>query len=323
MVAFTALFGEWVLVHNHTYMLAVFLFFSVSLTILMTYLPPSPIWARMSVICVIYVLCVMTAWISPEAIPESLLIIAVVSSFTAVRMNYRWGLWFCGLAVLGQSPKIVQDWMMWNSWRHVLMYSVIGAMLILSIQLYEVSKKFHQYRKLSIYDELTNLHNVRYFRYKMNLLYHDSNVTNLCLCLIDLDKFKAVNDAFGHREGDEVLKRVAQIIELAAAPAVVSRYGGEEFAILLPNHTLTDALAIAERLRQAIEQVPLCLIPVTLSCGVSYTLKQAKTPEQLFDEADQALYRAKQMRNCVLAYHDEDGNVIQSEVAAGEATLHW
>lgn len=314
LTAAIACFGESVLVHNDAYFLAVFLFLSTFLTIAMIYLPIDYSRIRIGLIGIICVLCVVTAWIDADAIPESLLFTAVISSFIAVRVYPRFGIYFYTLAFVGQAPKIVQHWALWDAWQRILIYSVTGGMFVLSFQLYEVSKKLHQFRKLSIYDELTDLHNMRYFRHKLNLLYRDPKVHSICLCLIDLDRFKAVNDAFGHREGDVVLQRVARIIEEAAAPAVVSRYGGEEFVLLLPDYTVENAVQVAERLRQAMEAVTLCLLPVTLSCGVAFASSRDKSPDQLFDEADQALYHAKQQRNCVLVFGESTEADTRAEI---------
>ncbi len=125
--------------------------------------------------------------------------------------------------------------------------------------------------------------------------------------MFDIDYFKQFNDNYGHQAGDRVLAEVASVSrERLARPAdFIVRYGGEEFAVILPETTLRGALYVAERLRQAIAE---CAIPhdyrgadggsgvvfVTASFGVSSTTPdRTETPQDLIHRADQALYQAK------------------------------
>lgn len=126
------------------------------------------------------------------------------------------------------------------------------------------------------------------------------------LLMIDLDFFKDVNDRYGHAAGDEVLRQVAQILlGTLRATDVVARYGGEEFAVLLTETRLEGAMAIAERIRIAVEEHVLAVegtqIILTLSVGVSsHCGEESETAEGLLKRADDALYRAKASgRNCV------------------------
>ncbi len=121
----------------------------------------------------------------------------------------------------------------------------------------------------------------------------------LSLLLIDVDHFKRVNDQRGHLAGDECLKQLAQrICSVVARPSdSVSRYGGEEFVVLLPNTALLGALQIAERIREQIkeEAIPwqdgeICL---TVSIGVtSIRADSGISPDLALQQADDALYRA-------------------------------
>ena len=115
----------------------------------------------------------------------------------------------------------------------------------------------------------------------------------LSLVLLDVDEFKAYNDRFGHPEGDEALRRVAQILKAAARGSdPVARYGGEEFTAILPDADEEGAALLAERLRAAVEGADWPLRPVTISLGVA-TLAPGETPGELVARADAALYRAK------------------------------
>jgi diguanylate cyclase (GGDEF)-like protein len=128
--------------------------------------------------------------------------------------------------------------------------------------------------------------------------------------MCDIDFFKAYNDSKGHLAGDEVLKAVSRaLMNTARSGDQVYRYGGEEFLILLPEQSLDDGLVAAERYRQAIEQlaIPHDSCPpdniVTISAGVaSLSHSEGKSVEAWLNEADAALYGAKQLgRNRVLA----------------------
>ena len=124
----------------------------------------------------------------------------------------------------------------------------------------------------------------------------------LSLILADIDLFKSVNDAHGHGAGDEVIRGVAKTLEdHARGSDLVARYGGEEFAVLLPETGIEDALALAERLRRALEAASHGVAGrVTASFGVA-GLAPEGTAAELVDAADRALYQAKQQgRNRVV-----------------------
>lgn len=115
--------------------------------------------------------------------------------------------------------------------------------------------------------------------------------------MVDVDRFKSINDRFGHAAGDSVLIDVARILRGVIgdvdANALVCRYGGEEFCCLLPGATLEATAAVAERLRTAIETEQWTITPVTASLGVSATEQGASDIKQLLGWADQALYHSK------------------------------
>ncbi len=118
----------------------------------------------------------------------------------------------------------------------------------------------------------------------------------LAVLMIDVDHFKQVNDTFGHGIGDEVLRRVASLMQsLVPEGAHLGRYGGEEFLLLLPIQELERARALAERIRLTVEaSVWQDLPPVTISIGVAaWFAGRDLDPDALIEEADQALYRAK------------------------------
>ena len=141
----------------------------------------------------------------------------------------------------------------------------------------------------------------------------------LALLLVDADCFKQLNDALGHLHGDECLRRLARICAGFAADEadLAARYGGDELALVLPGRGEAEAMAIAERLRQRVEEAamahPVSVVApwVTVSVGVNVAAPgQARTPARLLSGADRALYAAKsQGRNrLAAAMPPRDGN---------------
>lgn len=118
--------------------------------------------------------------------------------------------------------------------------------------------------------------------------------------ILDIDFFKKVNDTYGHAAGDEVLRHIAGILEAAIRPYdQVGRWGGEEFMLVFPGVSQSEALVVSKRIRKQIADNPLLVedltIPVTVSLGVaSRTEDNAKNIEELFNMADKALYYAKE-----------------------------
>ncbi len=167
-------------------------------------------------------------------------------------------------------------------------------------------------------DALTGLNNRHQFalRLREETASAKRQNTPLCCIMTDIDFFKKVNDTYGHAVGDCVLKNVARTIKKELRENdIPSRYGGEEFAILLPHTTLQEAQLVAQRLRMAIEKKKINIeeynvegvqqLNVTISVGVSLYDKKMKDPQQLYQNADKALYQAKEAgRNRVIVYFD-------------------
>ena len=112
--------------------------------------------------------------------------------------------------------------------------------------------------------------------------------------MLDVDHFKKYNDTHGHPAGDEVLKKVARILQVTAREVdCVARYGGEEFCLMLPETPVAGAMKLAERIRtrMAAEQNP--GENVTLSIGVASLPVNGDTPDEVIEAADEALYQAK------------------------------
>ncbi|WP_347989520.1 diguanylate cyclase [Methylomonas sp. AM2-LC] len=151
-------------------------------------------------------------------------------------------------------------------------------------------------------DYLTELPNRRRFmeQCKVELSRSQRYDLTLSILMLDIDKFKSINDIYGHQAGDLVLKKLALIFQKVLRNIdIAGRMGGEEFAIILPETDIEEALLIAERLREIICATEVCLanglnIDFTVSIGIATLVDNNTNIEILVNEADKALYRAKQ-----------------------------
>jgi two-component system cell cycle response regulator len=162
-------------------------------------------------------------------------------------------------------------------------------------------------QSLAVTDGLTGLHNHRAFQDYLEEQFQTAmrNKQPLALILMDVDHFKQYNDTYGHQAGDEVLRQVAQILQAHVREGdFVARYGGEEFVVVLPRADSESAVAVAERLRRAVESAEWQLRPITGSFGVACIRPDMETRQELIEAADQALYQAKKNgRNRVEAWN--------------------
>lgn len=191
----------------------------------------------------------------------------------------------------------------------------------LSVQASVTTQRANAYAQVLKYatlDALTGLNNRRQFeiRLKQEVANAKRNNKPLCCIMLDIDYFKHVNDTWGHSAGDCVLKNVAKIVagELREYD-IASRYGGEEFCILLPDTKINEAAFVAQRLRKAVEKADINIsedevlgtdfLNVTISVGVSQLDPKEELPEKLHQSADIALYEAKRRgRNRVVVFDE-------------------
>ena len=156
------------------------------------------------------------------------------------------------------------------------------------------------------FDALTKLPNRLFVQRYYEKLQRNGGPT--CAIIIDLDRFKNINDTFGHDAGDRVLEAAARVFEdVLREEDVVGRWGGEEFVMLLPDTSLETGAAIAERARQRLEKLTIELresnVSITASFGVADSPKGDKSLADLLAEADQMLYKAKENgRNQVMVF---------------------
>ncbi len=163
--------------------------------------------------------------------------------------------------------------------------------------------------ELALTDDLTGLYNHRYLKQRLQEEVSRSRRYGLALSLlfVDIDRFKEINDAFGHAAGDQVLRRLARLLRTTVGGSVlarirrydvVARYGGEEFALLLPITDTGAAMVVAERVRAAVEGTAVQLdggktVQLTVSIGVATLPDHGTDEEGLLGAADEALYLAK------------------------------
>jgi diguanylate cyclase (GGDEF)-like protein len=156
--------------------------------------------------------------------------------------------------------------------------------------------------RLSVTDQLTQLKNRSYFEQRFGEEWKrgDRQNQSLSLLILDLDGFKRINDTHGHLFGDECLRRVARTLdsEIHRETDIVTRYGGEEFVLLMPDTEAQQAASVAEKLRRAIADIDIEHegVPVRLTCsigGATVLPHHGSNRDNLFKRADHALYTAK------------------------------
>jgi diguanylate cyclase (GGDEF)-like protein len=160
----------------------------------------------------------------------------------------------------------------------------------------EIQRSNDQLRILATIDPLTECLNRRSFLEQFDAFFSRIAPEGMILgcVMVDVDRFKSINDRFGHTAGDTVLKSIAKILKAGVgSDGLVCRYGGEEFCVLLPGANAARTEAIAESLRMSIESEPWSIAPVTASLGISSSDLGAADVKSLLDQADAALYSSK------------------------------
>jgi diguanylate cyclase (GGDEF)-like protein len=194
---------------------------------------------------------------------------------------------------------------------------LVGPQIAIALERAEWQARATQFQLMSITDPLTGLLNRRYLEERLTEELNRStryNYSMSCL-MIDIDDFKKYNDLNGHQAGDAALKITAHCLKATLRSAdIACRYGGEEFCILLPQTSLSEAGVIAERMRQRVAETdypygksqPLGV--VSISVGISTFFRHIDTAEKVISAADRALYKAKSKGKNRVEFYPE--NVI-------------
>jgi diguanylate cyclase (GGDEF)-like protein len=201
-------------------------------------------------------------------------------------------LWFAFAMALGQFSFLAA---MVGNLRH----KVGEKNLALAKQNGELEVALQRISDMAIRDELTGVYNRRYLMERLTEETHrcQRNGSAFCICMVDIDFFKRVNDVYGHLHGDEVLRSVATAASKTLRQLdFFGRYGGEEFIMVLTDTALEGAMVTAERVRQRVEQLQFAAIDpelrITVSIGVAEHVRRADSAATL-QRADDALYAAK------------------------------
>ncbi|MCE4056833.1 sensor domain-containing diguanylate cyclase [Pseudomonas sp. Au-Pse12] len=184
---------------------------------------------------------------------------------------------------------------------------VIYDLTDVAINSLALQKANQQLQHLSRTDHLTQLYNRGHWEQRLQFEY-SRHGNAIALLMLDIDHFKSINDRYGHQAGDAVIKRLSELIhDHVRESDVAGRYGGEEFAILLPHTDLAGARTLAERLRQSVQEQQVIhngqIIAFTISLGIACLDRPARDHRCLIEWADQALYASKHAgRNRVSTY---------------------
>jgi diguanylate cyclase (GGDEF)-like protein len=209
---------------------------------------------------------------------------------------------------IGSSPYTQED---------AAAISVLMAPVALALGRERVLREAQAYAQAAVIDPVSGLFNRRYFQARLEEELHRAirQLTSVGLLMVDLDGFKSINDRFGHVAGDMVIRDISEILRRSVRIFdVCTRFGGEEFAVMMPGGTAESAGAIAERIRQRVEayqrnEPDLVGLRVTASIGVAVS-PPGVTARDLIERADRALYHAKRAGKNRVSTARSDGSVF-------------
>lgn len=270
-----------------------------------------------------------SGWPSAASLPLLLFLPVLVPLYREQRKEILaglvGGLILGGYSTLKENLADPSSWAILGGWvaiagffYYLMVGLVVKARQAASLQA-EVEYTRHEYQEAckrlaamemaAITDDLTGIYNYRYFEQAFsNLLNSRQQPRYLAVLMLDIDYFKEINDAYGHLTGNRVLAELATILkECTREQDVVTRFGGEEFALILPDTDYHGAMQVAERIRKAIAehtfQAEGTAIHVTVSAGVAVWPVDGTDKKDIIARADRALYQAKTTgRNSVCAY---------------------
>ncbi len=235
-------------------------------------------------------------------------------------------------SLLLETPKIggvvgigVQSDLARDPIRHIVIDGILTTLLNLVGSVKAIYKYTQDLEFYATRDPLTSLHNQRMFK---ELLGYEvgrasRHKDSFGLLMLDLDNFKTVNDRFGHAYGDQFLQAFAKVLEDSIRPGdFLSRYGGDEFTIILPEASQEQAFSVAQRIKRAVEKMNLRspdgeAMHATSSIGIAIYPDHAKNPRDLFLLADNMMYKAKRLgRNSIAVPDDDEVAEVYKEAGA-------
>ena len=203
---------------------------------------------------------------------------------------------------------------------------VVGIHDDLLEKIAQLKKENTNLRSLTLTDALTGLYNTRFFTMQLDIEIARTRRTGQpsSLMMIDLDNFKLLNDTMGHIQGNRFLMRTSTTLREQLRPTdIVCRYGGDEFAVIMPATDLFDAVRIANRLQQAIAIIPLKkVLPISASIGVAeYSADSRGGSDEFVHQADMALYKAKKNGKNQVFYEGKPEKTVELDAVSSQERL--
>lgn len=246
---------------------------------------------------------------------------AALFSLCALLMSFNFGYRGFGVSALVDVGLIIVQLVSWNR-TGIMFYLAVFVFVcinlfasgIIACGVEREKKKRDLLEWLSVTDGLTGVYNHRYFKKRL-----DEEIAlalridkPLGLCMMDIDQFKVCNDIMGHPRGDEILVKTAQALEKFTRKSdIVFRYGGDEFAIILPDTDAEEIKKVIERVKAGFKELDVTgsdfepCFHLTFSLGVSVFPRPAVNKEELVSQADKALYYAKSMGRDRIDYYND------------------
>jgi diguanylate cyclase (GGDEF)-like protein len=203
---------------------------------------------------------------------------------------------------------------------------VVGVYDDLLEKIAQLKKENASLRSLTLTDALTGLYNTRFFSMQLDIEIARTRRTGQpsSLMMIDLDNFKLLNDTLGHIQGNRFLMRASTTLREQLRPTdIVCRYGGDEFAVIMPATDLFDAVRIANRLQEALALIPLKrALPISASIGVAeYSAGSRGGSDEFVHQADMALYKAKKNGKNQVFYEGKPEKTVELDAVSPEERL--
>jgi diguanylate cyclase len=215
--------------------------------------------------------------------------------------------------------------------------------LLLAVIMWRVTRRIHRqsefHEHLALHDSLTGLPNRALYADRVNqaLATARRSGSDVAMAVVDLDRFKEVNDTLGHQNGDEFLRMIAQRMLAAIRPGdTLARLGGDEFGLVLPGVDETTVGEVLQRVQDALgEELELAGVPLSAEASIGYALwpADAEDTDTLLQRADLALYAAKEARAAIVRYHEGIDEFdpqrlglvaeLKRAIAAGDLVLHY